>query len=115
MFTRSRFWQAACLEEEIIRVLVLSIGLPLANLILRDRLELDGSQILPLEVDISDYAFPVDRLVELYLCRRRLKNEIAQIEKNWPATINLDTVQERSAVHHDDIQRLRLLLRASIS
>src|SRR5205814_1721075 len=71
-------WQAACLEKEVVRVLVMRVGLTFANLILRDGAELDGLQSLSLEVDIGDHAFPNDRFVEQDVCRRRLKYEIAQ-------------------------------------
>src|ERR1700736_2856024 len=104
LLARRRRWQAACLKEEVIRVFVLSIGLTLANLILGDGSELNRLQILALEVDIGDHAFPVDGFVEQCVYRRRLKNEITQIEKNRPAAINLDTVQERRTMHHDNIR-----------
>src|SRR6516165_4318777 len=84
--------QATCLQEEVIGVLVPSVGLTLANLVLRDRAELDGFEILPLVLDVGDHAFPVDRFVQQNVGRRRLKDKIPEIEKDRPAAINLDTV-----------------------
>ena len=90
--------QAASLEEEVIGVLVVSVGLTLADLILRDRPDLNRLQGLSLEFDVGDDTLPNDRLVQQDVCRRRLKDEIPQIIEDRPAAIDLDTVQQRRAI-----------------
>jgi len=85
-------------------VLVMRVGLTLANLIHRDRPELNGLQIPSLEVDIGDRALPDNRFVEQYIRRGRLKNEITQVVKDRPVAINLDSMQERRPMHHDDVR-----------
>jgi len=50
----SRPWQAACLQEEIVRLLVVNVGLALSDLVLRYGAELDGFQRSSFELDIGD-------------------------------------------------------------
>lgn len=76
MIARSWFGQAVCVEEKVIRVRVVNVGLALANLIQEDRPERNRFQILSLVFQISDYAFPNDRFVKTS-CRRNIKNEVA--------------------------------------
>jgi hypothetical protein len=75
----SRSWQAACLQEEIVRLLVVNVGLALSDLVLRYGAELDGFQHSSFKLDIGDHAFPIDWFVEIYQCRRQLEDEIAAI------------------------------------
>src|SRR5580700_7327218 len=100
----SRPWQAACLQEEIVRLLVVNVGLALSDLVLRYGAELDGFQRSSFELDIGDHAFPIDWFVEIYQCRRQLEDEISQIKKDGSIAINLHAMQEWCAMHHDDIR-----------
>ena len=80
------------------------VGLALANLVLRDRPKLNRLQTPSLKFDIGDHAFPSDRFIEQCVGGRHLENEIPQIEKDRTAAIDLDAMQQRSAVHDDDVR-----------
>src|SRR2546421_3841261 len=95
--------QAACLEEKIIHVLYLKVGQSMANLIQRDWLKGNRLQIFSLKLDMCDDAFPEDGFIKLNIDRRHVENEVAQIVKDRPLVIDLHTVHERRAMHHDDI------------
>ena len=73
MVARSWLWQAACIEELVIRVPVVSVGLALANLIQHNRSERNRFQILSLVLEIGDYTFPDDRLVKPVIVGGKLK------------------------------------------
>src|SRR5665213_2551849 len=89
---------------------IMHVGLTLADLVLRDRAELDRLQIPALELDVGDNALPQDRLVEQRIGRRYLKNKIAELEEDRLPVVNLLAVQQGSPVHYDDI-RARVDLR----
>jgi hypothetical protein len=73
LLAHSWLWQAACRDEgawrlwKTIRVVVLCVYLALAHLVQHYRPELNRPQILSLEFDGRDYAFPDDRFQKL--CR----------------------------------------------
>jgi len=95
--------QAASLKEQIVRVFVLKVGLPLANLVQRDRLERNRLEIFPLKFDMGDNTFPKDRLIELNIHRRYIKDEVAEVVKDWPLVINLHAVYQGHTMHHDNV------------
>src|ERR1700730_16445512 len=98
------FWQTASLEEEIIGVLVAEVWFALANLIHNDRLKRDRLKVFSLERDMRDSAFPVDRFVELYVRGWHVKNKVSQIVKDRPPLIDFHAMQQRRAMHHDDVR-----------
>ena len=59
-----RFRQSTCLKKKIVGMFLMHVGLTLADLVLRDRAELDRLQVPALELDVGDNTLPQDRLVE---------------------------------------------------
>src|SRR6202030_1876725 len=96
--------QSTCLEKEIVGMFLMHVGLTLADLVLRDRAGLDRLQVPCLELDVGDDALPQDRLVQQRIRRRDLENKISEIEEDRMPVVNLNAVQERSPVHHDNIR-----------
>src|SRR5260370_35822346 len=85
-------------------MLVPNVGLSLTNLIHRNRLEGNRLQIFPLELNVGDHAFPDYGLVALYIRRRHIKDEIAEIVKDGPIVKYLHSVYQWRAMHHADIR-----------
>src|SRR5579871_1018908 len=79
---RGRCGQAARVEEEIVVVLVLHVGLSLSDFVHYDGLERDRLEVLSPKLDVRDDAFPIDWFVELYVGGRRVEDEIAEVEEN---------------------------------
>src|SRR4051794_31138217 len=99
-----RLRQSTCLEKQIVGMFLMHIGLAFADLVLRDRAELDRLQVPALKLDVCDYALPQNRLVKQRIRRRDLEDKIAEIEEDRPAVVNLNAVQQGSPVHYDDVR-----------
>src|SRR5580658_11363827 len=103
LLPRCRLRQSTRLEKKIVGMFLMHVGLTLADLVLRDRAKLDRVQVPALELDVGNDALPQDRLVQQRIRRRDLENKISEIEKDRMPVVNLNAVQQRSAVHHDDV------------
>src|SRR4029077_16578595 len=99
----SRLGQTAGVQELIIHMPVVSFRLPLADLVEDYRSKRNGLQVLSLIFEISDHAF-VDNCFGEHTARgRKIKDEVSQVVEDGFPFVNLNAVQKRSTVHHDDI------------
>src|ERR1700681_928423 len=87
--------QSTGLEKKIVGMFLMHVGLTLADLVLRDRAELDRLQVPALKLDVGDDALPQDRLVQQRIRRRDLENKISEIEEDRMPVVNLNAVQQR--------------------
>ena len=81
LFARGRAGQSTRLQEKIVGVLIVHIRLALTDFVQRDGPERHRLQSSALKLHMGDHAFPIDWFVKINVGRRRLEDEIAEIEK----------------------------------